>query len=205
MSFARDKARLICCVYGCFFMEEQVVFEDDKLAVAVKSDTAAKIRDAYRAFGWRLENQYDDVRFGDIVHMDFARPHKIEGKDRLQLLQVRFEVALNFLGRASRLIVARAVVIGILLGIIALALTVYGGVVVAYSTTSIFIASGFALISAGIIFFVLAVVTAGKVHSTDKQRYGAVSSVLRENIAALLSEARSISLKEVAEEAEDAH
>lgn len=187
------------------FMDEKVVFDDDKLAVAVKSEQADKIRAAYRAFGWRLENQYEDVRFGDIVHMDFARPHKTEGKDRLQLLQVRFEVALNFLGRASRLIVARAVIIGILLALIAAALTVYGAVVVAFSTTSVFIASGFAIISAGIIFFVLAVTTAGKVHATDKQRYGAVASVLRENIEALLREARDITEHNSDVEAEDAH
>ena len=76
------------------------------------------------------------------------------------------------------------------------ALAVYGGFVVALSTTTVFFASGFAVISAGVIFIVLAIVTANKISVTDKQRYGAVSAVLRENIRAILREAAAITGEE---------
>lgn len=75
---------------------EEKFFKDDKLSVAIKADVAEEIKGAYCALGWELKEEYDDKRYGDLVHMDFTRPHLIAEKDRLQLLQVRLEVAVNF-------------------------------------------------------------------------------------------------------------
>lgn len=170
----------------------EVTFEDDKLSVAVKSDGADEIVRAYNAFGWHTVKRYSDEEYSDILHIDFTRRHCIEGKDRLQLLQVRFEVAVNFLSHAGPYSLIRAVIIGVLLALVGVALAVYGAFVVALSTTTVFFASGFAVISAGVIFLVLAVVTANKISVTDRQKYGAVSAVLRENIRAILREAAAI-------------
>ena len=70
-------------------MSEQL-FSDDKLSVAVKADASDEIKRAYCTFGWKLEDEYDDGNYRDIIHMEFSRPHFIKGKDRLQLLQVRY-------------------------------------------------------------------------------------------------------------------
>lgn len=69
-------------------MSEQL-FSDDKLSVAVKADASDEIKRAYCTFGWKLEDEYDDGNYRDIIHMEFSRPHFIKEKDRLQLLQVR--------------------------------------------------------------------------------------------------------------------
>ncbi len=176
--------------------QNELQFEDDKLSVAVKSEGADEIVRAYNAFGWHTVKRYSDEEYSDIVHIDFSRLHRIEGKDRLQLLQVRFEVAVSFLSHAGPYSLVRAVIIGALLALVGVALAVYGGFVVALSTTTVFFASGFAVISAGVIFIVLAIVTANKISATDKQRYGAVSAVLRENIRAILREAAAITGEE---------
>ena len=167
-------------------------FEDDKLAITVKADGAEDIKKAYAVFGWRLVKQYGDEKYGDIIHMDFVREHKIEGKDRLQLLQVRFEVAVNFLGKAPGRLSVRAGIIGALLSLIGIALIVYGAVVAFYSTTTVFYATGIGVISGGILFVVFALFVANKVFTTDKQTSGAVAAVLRDNIKDILAEASRI-------------
>ena len=167
-------------------------FEDDKLSVAVKADGAREIKESYAAFGWRIASERADGRCPGIVHMDFVREHKIAGKDRLQLLQVRFEVAVNFLGKAAHRLYVRAAVIGALIALIGAALIVYGAVVMAYSTTAFYMASGAGAICAGVIFAVLAYFTAGKVYSSDKLKYGAIAAVLRDNVRDILREAALI-------------
>ena len=172
--------------------QNELQFEDDKLSVAVKSEGADEIVRAYNAFGWHTVKRYSDEEYSDIVHIDFSRLHRIEGKDRLQLLQVRFEVAVNFLGKAPGRLSVRAGIIGALLSLIGIALIVYGAVVAFYSTTTVFYATGIGVISGGILFVVFALFVANKVFTTDKQKYGAVAAVLRDNIKDILAEASRI-------------
>lgn len=168
------------------------IFGDDKLAVAVKKEGAGLIRRAYAAFGWREDRVYSDRRYADVVHFDFARPHKIPGKDRLQLLQVRFEVGVNYLGKANARMPLRAAVIGTLVALIGLALAIYGAFVIAMSTTTVFFSAGVGLVGAGALFAALAVFTAVKVYASDKRKYGIIAAVLQQNIEQIIAEAAQI-------------
>lgn len=190
-------------------MADGLQFEDDKLAITAKAGMADEILNIYKVFGWEVKGRYDDGQYGDIVHINFSRPHRIEGKDRLQLLQVRFEVALNFLGRAHRMIFLRAVIFGVLIALVGLALAVYGAFVMAYSTTNLFFAGGIVLICAGVLFFVIAGLTANKLYVQDGQKYGVLATVLKENITSIVNEASLITGitagRDGGKGAEDAH
>ncbi len=170
----------------------EYAFGDDKLAVAVKENGSELIGRAYGAFGWRTERVYRDGRYSDVVHFDFARPHSVPCKDRLQLLQVRFEVGVNYLGKAVRRVPLRAALTGALVALIGVALVVYGAFVVALSTTAVFLSAGAGLIGLGVLFGALAAFTAVKVHEADKRKYGMIAAVLRQNLEQIISEAAQI-------------
>ena len=172
-------------------MSEEL-FKDDKLAVAVKAAAADEIKRAYCALGWVLEDEYADGSYRDIIHMDFSRPHLIAGKDRLQLLQVRYEVALNFIARARRRVGARAAVIAALLIILGTALITFGAISVAFAPSGVLVGSGIALIISGAIFFFLAVYCCRLLYSRDRERYSSIVSILQANISSIISEAANI-------------
>ena len=52
-------------------MREEL-FTYDNLAVAVKADAADEIKTAYCTLGWRLEDEYGDDSYGDIIHMTLS-------------------------------------------------------------------------------------------------------------------------------------
>lgn len=172
-------------------MSEQL-FSDDKLSVAVKADASDEIKRAYCTFGWKLEDEYDDGNYRDIIHMEFSRPHFIKGKDRLQLLQVRYEVALNFIARARRRVGARAAVIAALLILLGAALAAFGIFCSVVAPSPVFLGGGIALMIAGIAFFGIAVYACRTLYSRDRERYGTIVSILKDNISSIISEAANI-------------
>ena len=168
------------------------LFRDDKLSVAVKADAEREIKKAYCALGWVLDEEYGDGKYGDIIHMDFSRPHLVGGEDRLQLLQVRFEVALNFMGRAKRSIPLRATILGALLSLIGAVFVAIGLIMAFGAHGNLFLAGGVVLASAGVTFFVLAAISCAELLRTDRVRYGTIIAVLKENINSIIAEASRI-------------
>lgn len=168
------------------------LFKDDELAVAVKADAAEDIKNAYCTLGWQLKDEYGDNSYRDIIHMDFARPHLIEGKDRLQLLQVRYEVNLNFIARAHRRVGARAAVLAALLIIVGLTLAAFGIFNIINAPSPLFTIGGAVLIVSGAAFFAIAAYSCNILLRRDRERYGTITAVLRENIRSILKEAAQI-------------
>lgn len=172
-------------------MREEL-FTYDNLAVAVKADAADEIKTAYCTLGWRLEDEYGDDSYGDIIHMDFVRPHFIRGKDRLQLLQVRYEVALNFIARAHRRVGARAAAVAALLIIVGLSLAGFGAYCIVSAPSPVFVGGGIALAVAGAAFFAIAAYAGRTLLARDRVRCASITAILSENISAILSEAAHI-------------
>ena len=69
--------------------------EYDKIVLYVKKDKAKEIIERYVLFGWEVESQEENSRYEDILDVTLSRPHKIQNKDELQLLQVNMEERLN--------------------------------------------------------------------------------------------------------------
>ena len=68
---------------------QQIDYENyDTLNLYVKKIKAEEIKERYKNFGWILFNEQENATYEDILDLTFTRPHKIENKDELQLMQV---------------------------------------------------------------------------------------------------------------------
>ncbi len=67
----------------------------DYIEIIVKRESADEIINGYARLLWTLNEQKEDKRYHDLIHLSFYRPHKIQNKDRLQLLQVYYENIIN--------------------------------------------------------------------------------------------------------------
>ena len=76
-------------------MKEKDIKNFDYLDIIVKKISEDEIVDAYSAFLWEKIDKKEDERYNDVVHLSFRRPHKIQNKDRLQLLEVYYQSALE--------------------------------------------------------------------------------------------------------------
>ena len=76
-------------------MKEKDFQNFDYLDIIVKKKSEQEISNAYSAFLWNKIYKKEDRRYNDVVHLSFRRPHKINNKDSLQLLEVYYESALN--------------------------------------------------------------------------------------------------------------
>ncbi len=166
--------------------------KNDHLSVSVKYGLSEEIKSAYRVFGWQLEEERKDKRYSNFMHMKFVRDHKIEGKDRLQLLQVRFDLAINFVGKAGSRMCRRALCTGVILGLLGVALILFGSLFLFYLTTNLSMAFGVTLISSGVVFLILCVLAAIRLYSHDKRIYSGMLAVIAENIRSTVKEASII-------------
>ena len=76
-------------------MQERDYQNFDYLDIIVKTENEQEIVNAYSTFLWEKIDKKEDKRYKDVVHLSFRRPHKIKNKDRLQLLEVYYQRAIN--------------------------------------------------------------------------------------------------------------
>ena len=76
-------------------MQEKDYQNYDYIDIIVKKQSQQEIVDGYSSFLWQQISAKDDMRYSDLVHLSFKRNVNINNKDRLALLQVYYENALN--------------------------------------------------------------------------------------------------------------
>ena len=74
----------------------------DTITLYVKKRKVKKIIEYYKLLGWELESRKHNKHYADLSDLVFCRPHKIENKDELQLLQVYLEDKLNAEGKNEK-------------------------------------------------------------------------------------------------------
>ena len=102
------------------------LFENDTISVKSKKSASEHIIGRYGDFGWTLIKREDDKLYENISHLTFTRPHCVKNKDKLQLLQVRLEIAYNDMGRYSHKISVRTALFGSLFGLLSAGLCAGG-------------------------------------------------------------------------------
>ena len=100
--------------------------EYDRITLLVKHNLSKEIIEYYKILGWELEKEDENKRYQDIVDLTLIRPHKIENKDELQLLQVYMEERINKLSRLERHKHSFSTSYGLFFGIIGLILATFG-------------------------------------------------------------------------------
>lgn len=167
------------------------IFDTDYIKVSGKIQAADHIIERYGDFGWTLTERKDDKLYCDVTHMSFSRPHFIENKDELQLLQVRLEIAYNNTGKYTRKMSSRAVAIGNILGLIAILLTV-GGVLLLLTNGILPLVFGCIQCVLGVAAGVAGALIGYKIYKRDKKKYVPLIKAELENINSLCRRAREL-------------
>ncbi len=100
--------------------------EYDSISLALKENESERMLAYYKAFGWEEYEMREDKRYFDIVHIKLKRRHKIPNKDRLQLLQVKMESAVNRFALARKNKHSKSIIAGLTLGVFAIVFLTVG-------------------------------------------------------------------------------
>lgn len=100
--------------------------DKDNLHLYAKKSKLNLVEECYESLGWQKTAQEENKRYDDLVDLSFERPHKINNKDDLQLLQIHMEHHLNKLGRIERRKYFKSLIFGVSLCILGLYMLLSG-------------------------------------------------------------------------------
>lgn len=165
----------------------------DTLDVTVRTDKAWELWDRYKKFGWVQYASTPDSTYDNLVHISFYRPHRIEHKDELQLLQVNMEMAINNLSKAERYKNLKSMACGSIIAIITAVFVLFGTLVPVFMYSATHLAFG-------IICGVLAVITLAvgipkniKRREREEDKYNRLTLSLNAEIASACARAEELS------------
>ncbi|MEG1527542.1 MAG: hypothetical protein RR248_02350 [Clostridia bacterium] len=164
----------------------------DYLTIAIKTDKPNEILSCYKDFCWEVIESADDDQFDDIIHVSFRRKHKIANKDRLQLLQVNMETALNKLGKICKNKHSKSAWLGIPLGICDCGLAIGGILLVQYAKSLLGLLGGIFAVLGSIVFLAILGIQIKKLFKTEIKNYIKFSDDIDREIAIICQEARQL-------------
>lgn len=168
------------------------IFENDTISIRSKKQAAEHIERRYGYFGWSLAEKKDDRLYGDITHMTFTRPHFIEHKDELQLLQVRLEIAYNDMGRFSYKRGLRASLFGSFSGLLAAAF-VAGGILLFLLLGGVWPqVAGSLACACGVALGIICGIFTPRIYEKDKHKYNLLIEERYKKIEELCNRARAL-------------
>lgn len=164
----------------------------DRLFVTVKLNKLDELEECYRALGWECVDSRDDSVYRGRVHLVYRRPHRIENKDKLQLLQVYLESALNDEGRLESRAMPLTAATGIITGFVTLALVALGLCLMYLLDNPVIYIAGIIFLTCSAAMLLLAVTVTLKVFFSENKRRKTKLLHARAEIEAVLKEAAAI-------------
>ncbi len=164
----------------------------DRLFVTVKLNKLDELEECYRALGWECVDSRDDSVYRGRVHLVYRRPHRIENKDKLQLLQVYLESALNDEGRLESRAMPLTAATGIITGFVTLALVALGLCLMYLLDNPVIYIAGIIFLTCSAAMLLLAVTVTLKVFFGENKRRKTKLLHARAEIEAVLKEAAAI-------------
>lgn len=125
--------------------EERDYREYDYLTVLVKREKIDDVSASYKIFLWEVLSVEEHDRFGDVLILNLRRRHKIEGKEKLQYLQIKYEGLLNQAAKLEAKKHLRSITFGILFGIVLGIIFALGITIAVKSASAITLFGGVAL------------------------------------------------------------
>lgn len=153
--------------------------QNDTIEFKLRRDKADEIKAQWECFGWEVDEEKDAKLYPDVVHVRFRRPHRVEQKDRLQLLQVRVEIAHNRQVRYGRAMQATSLIFGLTFGLIFCALLTYGIFLIVKNTSVVW--GGIAVAVSAVMLIVVAFLSV-LIKRHDIKKYTALMRQNEENI-----------------------
>lgn len=160
----------------------------DNLTLFVKKKKAKEIVEHYNLFGWELVKAEENDLYEDLVDLSFIRPHKIENKDDLQLLQVYMEEKLNEAAKAQRRRYEKSTILGLTAGIFG-AMLIGFGLLISLASTLLDFAWGIVFASMGAVLLILSFSFLPKMIKKERVTYQKKKIILDEEIDAICEQA----------------
>lgn len=142
--------------------------EFDTLTIYGKKEKAKEIVEYYKSFCWTLTKESPNKLYEDLVDLTFERPHKIENKDELQLLQVYMEENLNETARLERNKHSKTIALSLSFGVLSLMSLVLGILFCCNIFPNISISIGIVLVVVGVIVSTLLSIFLQKLFKKEK-------------------------------------
>ena len=168
------------------------IFETDTIAIRSKKQAAEHIVERYGNFGWKLTEKKDDRLYEDVTHMTFSRPHFIENRDELQLLQVRLEIAYNDMGKFSYKKGVRASLFGSFFALLALAFAAGGVLLLLFLDGLLPIIYASVLFAACLVTILVTVIFTRRISQKDRLKYGLKIEERLKKIEDICNQARAL-------------
>ena len=162
----------------------------DYVDLTVKRKNIDELTKSYSSFLWQEVSRKEDRRYHDILHVSFRRPHKIKNKDRLQLLQVKYEAQLNKRALLDSKKYSKSQAISLTLAVLG-ACAVIGALSLFYYGKTVYETVGGGLISAGTLAMVItSVLFIRKLRRKERAVCAFKTEKINQSISGVLSEAR---------------
>lgn len=104
----------------------EIGLENDTISLMVDSYCLQEIKSYYQEFGWIVKEEKQDKYFHKAYHLVFIRNHFIPNKEKLQLLEVKFESNVHELNKLKFYEHSKSTITGLINGFIGLIAFVIG-------------------------------------------------------------------------------
>lgn len=98
----------------------------DTLKIYANKSKRDEIIYHYNLLDWEVYEEVDNAKYEDTIDITFIRPHNIDNKDELQLLQVYMEERLNGIAKCEKDKYAVSLAFSLSTGVIGLAFVLVG-------------------------------------------------------------------------------
>jgi len=153
-------------------MIEREEFEDfDYLTVYVKKKSVNTIIKYYKMFKWKLKKQESNLRFKNVENLTFFRPHKIDKKDELQILQVDIETEIANIEKDEKYKYLKSTAIGSTLGLLGIIFFILSLYIITSVANIAWIFFGTFIGFVGVLFFGLTSYVTLKIRKKERMKF----------------------------------
>lgn len=165
----------------------------DTLEITVRTDKEWDLREKYKKFGWIQYESSGDAIYDNLVHISFYRPHQIEHKDELQLLQVNMETAINALSKAERYKNLKSMICGSVILAITSLFLIIGAIVPALMYSVFHLVFGITFGVLALITLIVGIIKNVKRREREEDKFNKLTLRLNSEIASACSRAEELS------------
>lgn len=153
----------------------------DKITLFVKSHKVEQIIEYYKILGWTLVEQTSNKNYGDLTDLVFCRPHKIENKDELQLLQVYLEDRLNAQGKIEKEKHSKTLGFGLCFGTLGFLFLLFG-ILICLKILNVGLAFGISFCSLAFVLFVSGSIFLPKLFKKEKIIFAKLQTKINQDL-----------------------
>lgn len=165
--------------------------DKDILHLYAKKNKLDIVEECYESLGWQKTAQEENKRYEDLVDLSFERPHKINNKDDLQLLQIYMEHDLNRLAKIERRKYLKSLMFGVGFGLLGLYLVLTGVLMlIGLYEVSTYLALGVGACVVGLCILALTVYVSKHLVAREKKDFEEETVLLNNRLQEMKEKAR---------------